>query len=84
MKENERRFTVLYFYCMTEVPRIDERLENVGLFSVFDGNIYSEISLDCQRNDTENVNFFFIRIKIDIYLILSRILHHFIFLQYFC
>lgn len=53
MKENGRTFTVLCFYCMTEVPRTDERLENVDLFPIFDGNIYSEISLGCQGNDTQ-------------------------------
>lgn len=52
MKENQK-FTALCFYCMTEVSRTDEGLESVGLFSVFDGNIYSEISLGCQGNDTQ-------------------------------
>lgn len=53
MKENGRRFTILCIFYMTEVPKTDERLENVGLFSIFDGNIHSEISLGCQRNDTQ-------------------------------
>lgn len=37
--------------------RTDERLENVGLFSVSEGNIHSEISLGCQGNDTQNMDF---------------------------